>query len=171
MLGWAPRPMIERMGRGLHGGEYWRDLVEQEAESGLPSRLGLGAGIGGVAGTLLGRGVGGEAAAAPFKRILEKGLSQRTLKGLTRLPTSMKVLPALGMAGGAGLAASRWLGGKSERERQAKEVIRGLAIEQGLRSHSLQEAGINPNAVLQKLPVETASAVAPVAVTAGNTGV
>jgi len=157
---WLPRPLIERVAKGMRQGASPEELAELEAKSGLLSNVGVGGGIGAASGALGARLLGGEAASAPFKNILKRGLTGQTLKGLGKLPLSAKILPALGLTGGAGLAALRWMQREGERKRQAQAVAEGLLTESRLRSNALQ-----------KLPVESASVQAPTAVTTGNTGV
>lgn len=161
MVEWAPQPMVERVGRGLRKGFDAETLAEQEAQRGLPGRIAMGAGLGVGAGAIGGRFLGGEAAATPFKQLLEKGIGRQTLKGLSKLPTSMKLAPLFGLGAGAGIAAARWAQGRGDRQRQAKEVARGLLLENQLQYNDL----------LRGIPAESASATAPIAVTPGNTGV
>ena len=166
MLKWAPRPLIERMAEGMQRGKTIDELAAIESRKGLGERVGIGAGLGGVGGTLLGRFTGGQADAQPFKDIMQKGLTKGTLKGLGRLPLGMRFLPALGLLGSAGLGAARWHQNREKRQRLAEEVAQGLLTEHTMRQHSL-----GSTSPLQKLPIETAAAQAPIAVTAGNTGV
>jgi len=171
MLRWAPRPLIERVAKGMTEGKTIDELAKREAQEGLLSRVGIGAGLGGVGGTLAGRLTGGQAAAQPFKDIMAKGLGKDTMKGLSKLPLGMRMLPIFGLLGGGGLGAAKWFHNREGRRELAEEVAQGLLTEHQLRQRSLGQASNRPPTALQKLPVETARVQAPIAVTAGNTGV
>ncbi len=170
MTEWAPRPVVERVGKGLQQKIDPGVLAQQEGERGLPWTLGKG-GIGGLtAGALAARLSGGEASVAPFKEMLSKGLSRETLKGLKNLPRAAKILPLAGAGAGLLGGAAYWQGGRGGRTQQAEEVAKGLLSEKILQTKDINAARRSVSA-LQGLPHETATAEPPVVVTPGNTGV
>jgi hypothetical protein len=166
MMEWAPRDVIERVGKGLREDQNTDLLTEQEARRGLPWNLVSGGAGGAAAGLLGGRLLGGAETMTPFKNILNKGISKETLEALKHLPTSMKALPAVGAGLGLLGGAANWGRGIPERRREAQEVSRGLLSEQILQNASLNSA----KAALSKIPTETASTSIPVVVRSGETG-
>ena len=174
MTEWAPRDVVERMGRGLAEDKSVKSLVEQEKQQGLLSHLVRGSGGGLVGGAIGGRLMGGEAATNPFKQIFKKGLNLKTLKGLSKLPRSAKLLPLLGLGAGAAGGVGMWSQGQDARKREAQEVAKGLLSEQILQQHSIGQArrGLeNRSQHLAKLPADSAFENSPKAVVLGNTGV
>jgi hypothetical protein len=170
MTEWAPRPVVERMSKGLQQKIDPETLVQREEEEGLPWDAAKG-GIGGLtAGALAGRLAGGEATTAPLRELLAKGVSKETLKGLKNVPRAAKILPLAGAGAGALGGAAYWSAGKPARREQAEEVAKGLLSEKILQQHSINQARQSVSA-LKGLPVETARAESPVVVTPGNTGV
>lgn len=170
MTEWAPREVIERVGKGLQRKEDPEELIRREEYRGLPESMTAG-GVGGLtAGSLAGRLAGGEAATAPFKELLAKGLSKDTLSGLKRVPRISKALPLIGAGAGLLGGAGYWQAGREKRREEADEVAKGLLSEKILQRHAIERArqSVRP---LQGLPVETASMPSPVVVTPGNTGV
>lgn len=171
---WAPREMVERVGEGLEEGRTVEDLVRKEKGEGLLGHLGVGALGGAAAGGVAGRLAGGEAAVAPFKGLLEKGVSLKGLKNLGKIPMASKLLPALGVGAGLLGGAALWKGHGNKRESQAREVARGLTAERILQRNALREAikGESPytQPLLRGLPLTSASAQTPYAVTLSNAG-
>ena len=169
MSEWAPRDVVERMGKGLSQDVPAEYLAERESQKGLPGSL-IGGGIaGGTGGALVGRLAGGEAVTAPVKDLLSGGITKRTLRGLKDVPRVGKVAPLVGAGLGLLGGASLWSGTKGVRRQQAKEVARGLLSEQILQQSALQQASSNP--VLRGLDIESASAPSPLVVMPGYTGV
>jgi len=167
MTEWAPRDVVERMGKGLAGDQTVKNLAQAESQQGLPGHLGKGAIGGAVGGAMASRIFGGESVTAPFKNIFKKGITRESLKGLSKLPRSAKILPLLGLGLGAAGGIGSWASGRDAREQEAREVGKGLLSEQILQQHSIGQARRG----LAKLPIETASENSTKAVTLGNTGV
>jgi len=169
MSEWAPREMVERVARGLQEGKSVESIAEKEKGKGLLRSTGVGTVAGGVAGGALGRLRGGEATTAPFKELLEKGVSRSTLRGLKKIPRAAKLGPLLGVGGGLLAGLGSWAAGRNERGRQATQVSRGLLAERVLQRNALKEA-LRSEApynqpLLRGLPVTSASAETPYAVT------
>lgn len=172
MVQWAPRHVVERVGRGIEEGKSEEELVSPEADRGLLSNILTGTGVGGVAGGLGGRVAAGEASTAPFKKLLQKGVTRGTLKGLGRVPGVAKALPAIGAGLGAFGGLGKWEKERPGRRGEAQEVAQGLLREQILQQHSLrkaQESASNP--ILKQLPSESATMPIPTAVVPSDTGV
>lgn len=174
MSEWAPRGMVERVAKGLQKGKSVESLSGEEKGKGLLRSTGVGAVAGGAAGGVLGRLLGGEASTAPFKELLAKGLSKETFRGLKKIPRSAKLAPLIGVGGGLLAGLGGWAAGRGERERQTTQVSRGLLAERVLQRNALKEA-LKTEApynqpLLRGLPLTTASAQTPYAVTLGNTG-
>ena len=167
---WAPKDVVEQVGGGLADDQSLDQIIETAADQGLKPNVGFGAGAGAIGGALAGRGIGGEAAVAPLKTILRKGINASTLRGLSKLPTSMKVLPAVG--GGLGVLGglANWEGGRDHRRAQAAQVARGLLSEDVIQQHALQTARRSSNPVLQGLPTESATEATPLTVTQSDAG-
>jgi len=175
MSEWAPRSMVERMARGLHEGQTVDDLAKSERSRGLLRPAAGGALAGGIGGGVLARGLGGKATTAPFKEMLEQGLlKNRSLKGLKNLPLSVKLLPLLGAGAGLLTGSALWGAKGDQRERQARQVSRGLLAERVLQRNALKEALKSEQPynrpLLQGVPLTSASAQTPYAVTLSNTG-
>ena len=101
MTEWAPREVVERVGKGLQQKVDPDILTAREEHRGLLKSMTAG-GIGGfTGGALAGRLAKGEAASAPLKAILAKGINRQTLAGLKKIPRLSKMLPLIGA--GAGL--------------------------------------------------------------------
>ena len=174
MVEWAPRHMVENVARGLQEGRSVDAMSSEEGRKGLLRNLGVGTLAGGTAGGVIGRIVGGEATTAPFKELLAKGLSRETLSQLKNIPRSAKI--GLPLGAGAGLLAGlgAWKSGQGRRERQAREVARGLLAERVLQRNALKEALKTEQPynqpLLKGVPLTSASAQTPYAVTLGNSG-
>jgi hypothetical protein len=166
--------MVERVAEGLEEGKTVDTVAQEEGGKGLLRSSGLGALAGGTAGGVLGRLVGGEAATAPFKELLAKGLSKETLKGLGKIPLSAKLGPLLGLGGGLLAGTAAWKAGQGKREGQARQVSRGLLSERVLQRNALKESLKSEQPYSQPLlrgvPLTSATADTPYAVTLGNTG-
>lgn len=175
MMDWAPRDTITRMARGLQKGEKSpEELAETEAQQGAGTNVGLGAVGGLTGGSLLGRLFSGQKGVEPFKKIYEKGLSGKTLRGLKHLPGAMKVLPLLGLLGGSAIGAQHWAQGRDERKGQALDVSKGLLAERILQSSAVQGAlkSNNPYSapLLQGVPISSAQTSMPYVLRAGQVG-
>ncbi len=165
MEGWVPRDVVERVSRALAEGEDIRSLASRESREGAGAATSLGAGVGGVAGLLGARLAEGEKGFAPFKDILKRGITRDTLKGLRKIPLSMKLAPAAGAAlGGLGMLGS-WAAGGPKRGEDAEQVARGLLAEKLLQRRALEEAVKSPRpyvgSILRGLPVTSASSPPP----------
>lgn len=132
MSEWAPRDVIERMGKGMRQGTGTEELVEAERKRGLGKALGSGAALGGLGGGILGRVVSGEAATAPITEIFEKGTgtSLRGLRGLSRIPGAAKALTLGGVGLGALAGGIGWGRGAEDRENLARDVAASVRNEQ-----------------------------------------
>lgn len=164
MLEWTSRKDVERIGKLLRAGRDPAEIGQREASRGALKDTLLGGAVGTGAGILSGRILSGQAAYDPFLAVKEKGLNAETIKGLSKLPTAMKALPAAGLALGAGTGLSRWFQGREQRRRRALEISKGLLTEDVLRQESLRP-------ILSGIPQDSAVHATPVAVMAGNTGV
>jgi hypothetical protein len=167
--------MVERVGERLEKGEDLDTIAKSERGRGLLRSSGVGGLAGAVSGGVLGRLAGGEAASAPFKELVSKGLSKKTLKGLKNIPRAAKILPAAGLGAGLLAGAAGWGAKGKQRESQAREVTRGLLAERVLQRNALRgaiqpEEGTYSQPLLRGIPSETASAQTPYAVTLSNTG-
>lgn len=172
MTNWAPRGIVSRVGQGLAQEKGIEDIAENEASRGLGTSALKGSGGGVLGGSVLSRVVGGEAVSKPFKNILKKGLTRESLRGLSKLPTSAKVLPLLGLGVGAASGVGSWAMGQDSRREQARAVGKGLLSEQILQQHSLGQARQGLKArQLSKLPVESASEMSPKATVLSSSGV
>jgi len=140
MTEWAPREVVERMGAGLKEDVPVEELANREANRGLLSSAGAGAAGGGILGALGGRLMGGAESVAPFKNILNKGLTRETFKGLSKIPRAAKLLPLLGVGAGLAGGVGAWATGRNERRREAQEVSKGLLSEQILQQQALTGA-------------------------------
>lgn len=175
MSEWAPRDIVERVSRKLKQDRSVEDIARSEAAEGLLKDVGFGTAAGGVTGGLLGRLAGGEAATAPLKEILSKGLGKGSLRGLKGLPGPMKLLPLVGAGAGALLGGAGWAGGSRARGEQAKDIARGLLAERVLQRSALREA-IKTDLpytapILRGVPLMSASSPPPYVATPGSTGV
>lgn len=176
MTEWAPRDMISRMAKGLERGELSpAELAELEAKRDELGQTGFGAGIGLTGGSILGRLIGGEAATQPFLDIYKQGITGQTLKGLSKMPAAMKILPLLGLGAGAYLGRQHWAKGKEGRRRQALGISKGLLAERILQSNALREA-LNTTTpytggLLSGLPITSAYTPTPYVLRAGQIGV
>jgi len=175
MTEWAPRPMVERMGRGLEQGRSVEDLVQDEKSRGLLRHVGIGTLGGGIIGTAAGRIMGGEAASRPWKNILKSGISRSTLAKLKNIPRVGKIAPLIGAGAGLLTGAGLWKGQESERQQKAQEVARGLTAERILQRNALQQAllgSTQPTSqpLLRGVPLTSATSQVPLAVTLSNSG-
>lgn len=180
MSEWAPREVVEQVGKGIQEGQSTEEMTEQAAGRGLPTNVGTGAIAGTTAGLLGGRLLGGEAAARPFKDILKKGLSRETLRGLRNIPHASKLAPLVGLGAGLAGGAGLWASGREGRRQESKEVAKGLLAEKVLQQHSLgqareavrqpaQQFAQQPSA-LRGLSFQTASAPNTISTPSANTG-
>lgn len=165
MEGWVPRDVVERVSRALAEGEDIRSLSQREGREGAGASAGLGAGVGGVGGLLAARLAEGEAGFAPFKDIAKKGLTRDALRGLSKIPLSMKLGPLAGAAAGGLGMLGHWAAGASKREDDAQQVARGLMAEKVLQRRALEEAVKSPKpyvgSILRGLPITSASSPPP----------
>ena len=170
MTDWAERGMVSRVSKGLEEGTGVEALAEREALQGTGREAGKGAIAGGTVGTMAGRLIGGEAASAPIKELLQKGISKDTLKGFKNVPRAAKIAPVIGALLGAGGNAALWASGRDERRQQAKDVAKGVLSENILRRDALNRAreGIKR---LQSGTQETAEQSTPKVITTGSMGV
>jgi hypothetical protein len=171
MTEWAPRRTVENVGKQLQTAAPMEQIAADEANAGLGTSVGTGAIAGTTGGLLAGRLASGDNFAAPFKKLLSKGLSRDTLRGLKNIPRSSKIAPLIGLGAGAAAGLGHWASGREDRRQTANEVAKGLLSEQVLQQHSLNQArqSAQPSA-LQGLPVDTATAPAPIVTTQSNTG-
>jgi len=165
MEGWVPREVVERVSQALAEGEDIRSLAQRERSEGAAGATARGAALGGVAGALGGRLAGGEASIAPIIDVLKKGISRKTLQGLSKVPLSMKIGPVAGAAlGGAGMLG-HWLSQGSKRQENAEQVARGLLAEKILQRRALEEAVKTKmpyvGSILRGLPITSASSPPP----------
>ena len=167
MTEWAPREVVERMGKGLAGGKSVAELSDTEAQRGLGGGMTTGAAAGGAGGAALARLAGGQKATAPFRDILKRGLNKSSLKGLSKLPGSAKLLPLLGLGLGAAAGAGGWATGRDARQQEARSVGKGLLSEQILQQHSIGQARQG----LKRIPIESASMPSPKATVLSSSGV
>ena len=107
--------------------------------------------------------------------IYKKGINPRTLQGLSKIPTAMRILPLLGLGAGALAGAHYWKKGKEQRKQQALGVSKGLLAERILQSNALREAlnTTNPytGGLLSGLPITSAYTPTPYVLRAGQIGV
>jgi hypothetical protein len=170
MTEWASNEVVEDVGRGLKANQSIEQIDEDAANRGLLGTAikgGLGGTVGGAA---IARLAGGEATVAPFKKMLSKGITKQTLKGLSKLPGSAKLLPLLGLGVGAAGGVGAWAMGRDDRRRQARQVSKGLLSEQVLQQHAIDKARKSVG-LLHRSPIETAHAPSPKAVVLGSSGV
>jgi len=165
MEGWVPREVVERVSRALAEGEDIRSLAQRERQEGAGGATALGAGVGGVTGLLGARLAEGEAGFAPLKDVLKKGVTRDSLRGLSKIPLSMKIAPAAGaVLGGLGMLG-HWASQGSKREEDAEQVARGLLAEKVLQRRALEEAVKSPKpyvgSILRGLPITSASSPPP----------
>jgi hypothetical protein len=172
MSDWANRDVVTRINKDLEKGMQIKDIEDNEANRDLSThmlRKGLG---GGLAGTLTGRVVGGEAATAKFKDLLQSGVSKDTLRNLRKTPQAMKALPLLGLGGGLAAGLGSWISSRDQRRQQARDVSKGLLSEQILQKKDLMDArrSVQQPNVLSPAPVESATQETPLVTTLGSTG-
>lgn len=165
MEGWVPREVVERVSRALAEGEDIRTIAQRERREGAGEAASLGAGVGGVAGLLGARLVAGEAGFAPLKNVLKGGITRDTLRGVSKLPLSMKAAPMAGaVLGGLGMLG-RWASQGPKREEDAEQVARGLLAEKVLQRRALEEAITTPKpyvgSILRGVPITSASSPPP----------
>lgn len=168
MTEWAPREMVEDVARGVRSGQDVEEIAQEQAKKGLLGDVASKGLVGGVGGVLGGRLAGGEKAFAPFKGLLEGGITKDTLKGLKNVPLPMKILPLAGAGLGAGLAVSNWMGEAPQRQKQTYDVARGLLTERVLQRDALRQAMGREVQSLQKLPHQSASSLPPLVVSTGD---
>ena len=175
MSDWAPRGMISRMSKGLDTGEQTPEQlaeIESQRDEGKTTAIGGAAGLTG--GSVLGRLLGGDAAVAPFKDLYAKGINKQTLKGLSKIPMAMKLLPLLGLGAGAYAGHKVWSGKQDENKQQALDVSKGLLAERLLQSNALTHAVNSSNpytgGLLSGIPINSASAPTPYVLRAGQIG-
>ncbi len=172
MTEWAPNEVVERMGKGLKDNVPAEELAQEESERGLLTSAAKGGVGGGIAGSIAARIAGGEASTAPFKKLFKKGLTKKTLEGLSKVPRSGKILPLLGLGAGVAGGVGDWAVGRDQRHQEAQEVAKGLLSEQILQQHAIGKARESTGTpILSRLPAETASMPSPKAVVLGSTGV
>ncbi len=174
MTEWAPNEVVERIGRGIKEDVPVEELAERESKRGLLTHLGKGGVGGGIAGAMGARLLGGEAAFAPIKKMFQKGVSRKTMQGLSRLPGLSKALPLAGIGAGLAGGLGTWAAGQDNRRREAQDVSKGLLSEQILQQHAIgkaRESADRGTPLLSRLPTETASMPSPKIVVDGNTGV
>lgn len=165
MQEWVPRDVVERVSRALARGEDIRTLTKQEGGEGAAKTTAVGAGIGGVMGGLGARLAGGQKSSQPLRELLKRGITQKTLEGLKRMPKGMRYAPLAG-AGLGGLAAlGQWASQRGEREQGAEQVARGLLAERVLQRRALEEAVKTQKpytgSILRGLPISSASSPPP----------
>ena len=165
MEGWVPRDVVERVSQALSEGEDIRTLSEREGATGGPGAVATGAGLGGVLGGLGGRLAGGKESLSPIYKLLQKGVTRKTLAGLRKVPPAMRYAPLAG-AGLGGLAAlGSWAAQSGEREQNAEQVARGLLAEKVLQRRALEEAVKTPKpytgSILRGVPLTSASSPPP----------
>ena len=175
MTGWVPRDVVERVSQALSEGEDIHGIAGREKLRGLGSSMATGVGMGGIIGGLGGRLLGGEAAIAPAKKLLSKGLSpERLAKMFKSTPGPMKYLPAAGAGLGALLGIGSWAGGVPKRQSDVMQVSRGLLAEKILQQRALGEAVKSQKpyvgSILRGIPISSASAVSPYVAMPGNMG-
>jgi hypothetical protein len=176
MTDWAPRDMISRMAKGLEAGEATPEqLAHEEAMRDRNKTMAIGGAAGLTGGSVAGRLAGGEAAVSPFMDIYKKGINKQTLKGLSKIPAAMRLLPLLGLGAGAYLGKQKWEEGQDDRRQQALGVSKGLLAERVLQSNALNQAinSSNPytGALLSGVPISSAGAPTPYVLRAGQIGV
>jgi hypothetical protein len=126
---WVPIDTIERVRQGREQGLSPEEIVSKERQQSSPKSVALSAGVGGAAGGLLARVLEGEKGVAPFKEIAEKGVNKKSLLGLKSLPLKMRLLPVAGAGAGALASIISQKADAPNRERGAREALRGLAVE------------------------------------------
>lgn len=172
MIEWAPHDAVERVGLGLKEDVPIEQLAEEEAQRGLLSNVLRGSGGGLIGGTMSARLMGGERASAPIKQIYKKGLTRKTLRGLSKLPRAAKILPLLGTGAGLAGGIGAWAAGREGRKEEAQNISKGLLSEQILQEHALNQARQSlQQPLLNRRPAESAQVTAPKAVVLSTTGV
>lgn len=170
MTDWAPREVITRMGQGMQQGVNLDELVEREKSQGLGRSLAMGSAGGVIGGGALGRLMSGEAATAPAREILQKGVSLRGLKGLARTPGAMKALTLGGLGLGAVGSSIGWGMGREDRGQMAQSVARGLRRENLVQQNAnLQNRVMRGQlSALSANPMPSATAGQPLVVQSGK---
>lgn len=135
---WAPRERMERVSAGMHAGVPVDVMMKAEGESDKARNVLTSAGAGALGGGLVGRGLLGEKATAPFHNIIREG-GHDVLKHLAGIPSGMKALIGAGALGGAYYGADRWAERKPIREHQAYETARAMRNEQLLNDVKLMQ--------------------------------
>ena len=175
MPSWVARKRVEEISRALEEGASTQEISQEQATRGLGPALLYGGGAGTTAGILGARLHGGEAAIAPFKKVLKEGINAKSLGSLKKMPMAMKASPLAGLGLGAAAGMGMWSQGVPRRRREAREVVRGLLAERILQRNALRSA-LQSNrpytgSILSGVPITSASASPPHVVIPGNVGV
>jgi hypothetical protein len=163
--------MVEDVARDIRSGRDVEEISQDQSRKGLLGNslfTGLTGGFGGVLGARL---LHGESAWEPFSGpggLLSKGINTETLKGLSKLPLGMKILPIAGVGLGAGLAAKNWMEEAPHRGRQTYDISRGLLAERVLQRDALRGAMGREMTTLQSLPRQSATDLPPLVLSRGE---
>lgn len=181
MSEWVPRPMIERIGRGMDEGMSTDQLVDREVNTGWNRKLPFHSVLGATGGGVLARVLGGEKITAPFRGILQEGLNKETLSKIKGLPTYAKALPFVGVGAGAAASLGRWAANADTRRRQAIAANKGIETErflqvgEGSRAlnhiHALEHRLRGDTGRMKKLPHQTARQEQPLVVSRSGASV